>query len=141
MTAAFPPWIRRGVALVDGYGETPETNLAAFPLDVGSPKQRRRSSISQDVLACKLWLSSDEWEDFKTFFRVTLKDCTQQFTWTHPRTKVAATFQFEGSAPKITGKRALLFEIQFSIRLISGGVPGPAFKFNRPNNSQYLGVP
>ena len=124
--AAFPSWINQGV-LQSGYGETPETNVALFKPEVGPPKLRRRTSLSQDILSCKMWLSSSDWEDFLSFYRFELLDGTQQFTWNHPRAGTTATFQFEGNAPKITATFGLTFEIQFALRLISGGTISVAY--------------
>jgi len=136
MTAAFPSWISQ-VVLQDAYGEAPETNQAAFKPEVGPPKLRRRSSISQDILSCKMWLNSSDWEDLEGFYRSTLLDGSQQFIWKHPRTGVAGVFQFEGDAPKVTGTFGTTFEVQFAIRLISGGVVLPTVLSISPT----VGVP
>ena len=139
-TAAWPAWIDPP-ALQDGFGESLEDNVAAFTPDVGPPILRRRSSISSDLITVKGWFSSSEWEDIRAFYRSTLKDGTQQFTMEHPRSKTSATWLFvPGSPPKVGSTFGLIFEVQFSLRLVSGGATPPTLKFNRPSNSQYLGV-
>ena len=120
MTASFPSWIDQGV-LQAGYGEAPETNVTTFKPDVGPPKLRRRTSISQDLIAFTMWLSSSDWQELLSFYRNVLLDGTQQFTWLHPRTQTAATFQFEGDAPKVARTFGITFEIGLTLRLISGG--------------------
>jgi hypothetical protein len=116
--AAFPPDINQDV-LDDAYSSTPDINLASYKPDpnVGMPSLLRRSSILQDVLTCKMWFSSAEWEIFRSFYRDTLLDGTQGFTWVHPRTKATGTFQFEGPAPKLVANVGIdLYEAAFTIR-------------------------
>jgi hypothetical protein len=118
MVAAFPTFIDQ-VVMQDGYSETPEINVAAFQPETGVTSLRRRSGIPQDIITCKMWLSSFDWEILRLFHRVTLLDGTQRFTWTHPRTLAAATFKFEGDAPKIVNIFGTTYEIAYTLRLIS----------------------
>lgn len=141
MAAAFPVSITASHQLVlqDSYGETPETNVTAFKPEVGPPKLRRRTSISQDLIGCKLWLLGTEWQALKDFYRNTLLDGTQQFSWIHPRTKGTGVFQFEGDPPKVTSTFGRTFEVQFVMRLISGGAYPPSWQFNVASNSFFIG--
>lgn len=140
MTAAWPAWITPP-ALQDGFGENPEPNAIDFSPEVGPPKTRRRSSLSNDLLAVVGWYSSQDWEDIKNFYRATLSDGTLRFTMIHPRTKTTGTWMFvPKTPPKVNSTFGLTFVVGFSLRLISGGLLPPAFKFNRPANSQYLGA-
>ncbi len=134
MTAAFPSWISQ-VVVRDNYAEAPDTNVVSFKPEVGPAILRRRSSLSQDVVPCTMWLSSSDWQDLLAFFRTTLTDGTQPFTWVHPRSKVAGTFQFEGGVPpKVTSTLGPIFVVQFSLRLLSGGVVLPTVLAISPNN-------
>lgn len=99
MTIAWPGGVNQD-AQQDGYAETPDTNIASFAPEVGPPKVRQRMSISTDQIAVVLLMTSTEYALFLTFFRTTCSDGTQPFTFTHPRTKVTATFRFVG-APKM----------------------------------------
>jgi len=105
--------------LQDGYSETPETNQAKFQPDVGPPLLRMRTSIAQTIFTIKQWLSSSDWDTLRSFYYTTLLNGTQQFTWVHPRTGVAATFQFEGPAPKLVGTFGITFEIAYTLRQIA----------------------
>jgi hypothetical protein len=116
--AAFPTTINQDV-MQDTYSEVPDINVVSYKPDanVGTPTLRRRSLLLQDIITCKMWLTSAEWEILQTFYRDTLVDGTQGFTWVHPRTKADGDFQFEGNAPKLVAAIAPdIYEVTFSIR-------------------------
>lgn len=100
----------------DGYSEAPEKNIASFQPEVGPPKERRRSSISSDVLTCTGQYTSDEWDNLMIFYRATLLDGTQPFSRLHPRTKAEEKFKFVGDPPKISQAREPIFVGQFTLR-------------------------
>ena len=99
MTIAWPGTVNQNVQQ-EGYAETPDTNIASFAPEIGPPKTRQRMSMSTDKLSAVLLLTATEYANFLTFFRTTLSDGTQPFTFTHPRTKSTVTFRFVG-APKM----------------------------------------
>lgn len=139
MTTAWPATVN-SVVLKDGYGEQRETNLISFKPEGGRPIRRRRNSQSDYLIPVTMWMTSDELDAFDYFYHQTLFDGLERFTWIHPRTGLAATFQFENEAPKIVQVLGLSYVVQFQIRLISGGLTLAALKFNRISSSQYLGA-
>ncbi len=115
MVAAFPATINQ-IVMQDGYSETPESNLIEFKPEVGPPKLRRRMSTTQDILTITMWLTSDEWDILKSFYKTDLEDGTLPFTWIHPRAGAEAHFAFEGDPPKVTSIFALTYVVQFVLR-------------------------
>jgi len=120
--AAFPSAINQ-IVEQQNYGETPDADIETFKADqnAGAPILRQRSLNPQDVIGCKMWLSSADWDTLKTFYRATLLDGSQPFTWVHPRNLSAGVFQFEGPAPKLNSVQGPMYEITFTLRLLSGG--------------------
>lgn len=98
MTIAWPGGINQN-AQQDGYTETPDLNNATFAPEVGIPKTRQRMSSSTDTISVVLLMTGVEYALFWTFYKTTLLDGTQPFTFTHPRTKSTVTFKFSGSNP------------------------------------------
>lgn len=139
MTAApWPAWIATG-PLEDGYGETPQTNRAEFQPEVGEPIRRRRTTLKQDTIPFLSWFSSEDVDDIQFFHRTTLGEGSLPFTLDHPRTGVEATWMFV-EPPRLVRAFGDSFQIQFSLRLLSGGVVLPRLDFSRPRNSMYLGI-
>src|ERR1035437_8610620 len=98
MTAAWPAVSSK--AQVGGFTEAPERNIAEFQPDVGPPKRRRRSSITNDLISFSQWYNSADWDTIRTFYRTTLLDGVSPFTMNHPRTGNSQTWIFV-DVPKI----------------------------------------
>jgi hypothetical protein len=89
------PWC----ATDNSYSEEPERNVVSFQPAVGRPKQRRRSSIADDLISFTRLMTRDQWEELKTFYRDELFDGVLPFTAGHPADAGVATFIFT-AAPK-----------------------------------------
>jgi len=124
--AAFPSTINQ-IVEQQGYGEAPDADVVTYKPDqnVGAPSLRQRSLNPQDLISCRMWLSSSDWDTLKSFYRATLLDGSQPFTWLHPRNLSAGVFQFEGPAPKLNSVQGPMYEITFTLRLLSGGSYSP----------------
>lgn len=139
MVVSWPSWIRFAID-PNSYGESPEQNRVEFQPEVGPPKRRRRTSLSQTVIAMEtVWLTAQEVDDVTAFYRGTLTEGIDSFTATHPRTNTPGTWEFV-DGPKVSQAVATSFKLSFQLRLLSGGRYPPSLKFNRPPNSQYLGA-
>lgn len=117
MTAAWPGTINQTVNM-DGYSEAPEQNKITFQPEVGPPTERRRSSVSSNILAFTQFYTTTEYDDLITFYRTTLLDGVLTFTRTHPRTGLSATFKFT-DVPKIVSlANGLTFVVSHSLRVL-----------------------
>lgn len=116
MAIAWPGTVNQDTQR-QGYSETPDTNIASFAPEVGPPKTRRRMSISTDTLTIVLLMTAAEYANFLTFFRATLSDGTQPFTFTHPRTQSSVAFRFVG-APKMQALGPDLFSVSMTMQTL-----------------------
>jgi hypothetical protein len=122
--AAFPSTISQ-IVEQDGYGETPQADVAPYKPSTGAPILRARSIVPQDLIPCLMWLSSPDYDTLLAFHATTLLDGTQPFTWVHPRNGTAATFQLEGDPPKLGAVQGPMYQVTFTLRLLSGGTYAP----------------
>lgn len=106
MTAVWPSQVP-AKELHAGYAEAPESNIAEFPVEVGPPKSRRRSSVTTALISFEQILSAGEYDALMDFWRDQLKDGVLPFVRVHPRTRALATFRF--AAPP--GMRALADDV------------------------------
>lgn len=80
---------------VEGYGETPEANLAEFkPEGAGQPIGKMLSNIDTELVEYNITLDFDEYETFVTWYNSTIKSGTLPFTFFNPRVKVTETYTF-----------------------------------------------
>ena len=103
-------------ALISGYSEQVEDNVARFQPEVGPAKLRRRTSFSQTVYQFGLIMTTTEYDSLLTFYRTTLKDGTLSFKRKHPRTQVASkTFLFM-KPPTSVPVSATLMSVSLALR-------------------------
>ena len=114
MTAVWPVAVN-AYALRDSYTEEPERNVLSFKPEVGPPKERRRSSVSTDMVSFTGKYTLVEWTALKTFYRDTLLDGVLPFTFTNPLTGVSATYKFT-AAPKLRTTRQLKVQAALQMR-------------------------
>lgn len=101
MAVAWPGSVNQ-LVYRNGYSQSPERNVATFQPQVGPPIQRRRSSISTDVVTCVGRGTPTEWAALEAFYRNTLHDGVDQFTRNDPLTGAANRLCIFTAAPKIT---------------------------------------
>lgn len=77
-----------------GFTEQRQRNVVSFNPDVGSPKQRRRSTAVCIGCTAVFEFNDAELADFEIFYLYVLKDGTLPFTWNHPRTLISYTWSF-----------------------------------------------
>ena len=114
MTAAWPGDVNMN-ALRDTYTETPERNVASFPVEVGPAKERQRTSYSTDLVTFTGSYTKAEWASLKTFYRTTLLDGTQPFIFTNPFDLTDGTYKFT-AAPLLQTVRQLKAQVQIALR-------------------------
>ena len=100
MPVAWPDDLNQCV-LSDGFSEEPERNVVAFRPEVGPPKERRRTSVSSDLVTMPGLVSFEEWELLKVFYRDTLSDGILEFSRTNPVTGESTNYKFT-AAPRIS---------------------------------------
>lgn len=98
-----------------GYSQKPEANKVSFQPEVGPPIERRRSSLSTDLVQGSGRGTSTEFAALMTFWRTTLLDGSLTFTRNHPLTGVANTVCKFTDPPAITDVRATF--VQFSLQM------------------------
>ena len=85
----------------DGYSDEVERNVISFQPEVGPPLERRRSSVSTNLVSYPVNVTLDEFETLKDFYRDDLKDGVLPFTRDDPITEVQTTYKF-AAPPKVT---------------------------------------
>lgn len=102
MVAAWPSNVSQ-YATINSYSEKPQRNVASFQPEFGPPKERRRSSISVDVLQFRTEMTFAAYDILLAFYRTDLNDGTLEFTRKHPRNLAGAdqTFVFTAE-PELT---------------------------------------
>jgi len=79
--------------LVDGYQEAPPELLAETEMDAGPPASRRRFTVGETTIACRLAITTAEKAAFEAFFRDTLKGGAIPFDWVHPVSRAPVSMQ------------------------------------------------
>jgi len=97
--AAWPGTLPQYV-LEGGYGEALPNNRIESPADRGPPKSRRRFTQNVRPIQFAVRCDMSQRTIFEDFYITTLASGTLPFTWVHPVTQVATTFQFTGSPPQ-----------------------------------------
>jgi hypothetical protein len=114
MTATWPEDIPQSV-LSDGFSEEPERNVVTFAPEAGPPKERRRTSISTDLVSYPALLTFDQWQTLKAWWRDDLMDGVLPFTRTDPLTAETKTFKFI-DPPRPTSVMGMYVRIDVRLR-------------------------
>lgn len=101
----------------NGYQQTPERNVVTFQPEVGPPIERRRSSISTEIVSCSGRGTLTEFNNLMTFYRTTLKDGVDTFTRTHPLNGGTVTCKFM-EPPALTDRRATFVQWSLKFRVL-----------------------
>lgn len=100
MPVSWPGHINQRV-MEGSYTEQPERNVASFAPEVGPPLERRRSSVTTELVSFTGSGTLDEWRALKDFYRITLGDGVASFVRTNPVTGGLSTYRFR-SEPRLT---------------------------------------
>lgn len=100
-----------------GYSQKPEPNKVSFQPEVGPPIERRRSSISTDIVQGRGRGTVTEFNNLMTFFRTTLRDGADTFTRNHPLTGTAGVTCRFIEPPAITDVRATYVQWSLEMRV------------------------
>jgi hypothetical protein len=114
MAVAWPAEVNTRVH-INGFTEAMERNVVEFKPEVGPPKQRRRSSISTELLVWPSAYTEAEWLALKEFVRVDLADGTLAFERNDPLTGELDDFIFV-EAPKISSVQGPYFFVDLQLR-------------------------
>jgi hypothetical protein len=88
-------------ALVAGYEETDQDNVASYDVEVGRPLRRRRASQDMEEVKFSTDMTFTQYDTLKTWRRDTLKSGVLPFTRNHPRKGTSCTALFlELSSPE-----------------------------------------
>lgn len=97
------------------WQETPERNVSTFATEIGSPKQRRRSSVATRLISFKIFLTSAQWDDLLDFYTIDLADGVYPFMRKNARTLELETYTFV-DAPSATDLGGCYYEISVQLR-------------------------
>ena len=76
------------------WQESPEPNVADFPVEVGPPKRRRRTYIPSTQLRFSRIITGTQLSSFLEFFDGDLASGVYNFTAIDPRTGISTEYQF-----------------------------------------------
>lgn len=97
--------------LVEGWDETPRSNVIRSKPDIGADKLRRRYTGQIKDMKGQMIMTDTQRTTFFTFFHTTLADGSLSYKWTHPIT--GETIEVRFTAPysyKQVGPDAFKFQ-------------------------------
>jgi hypothetical protein len=122
MAASWPVSINTDV-LRDGYTDQPERNVVTFQPEVGPAKERRRCSVSNNLVTYPMMFLAAEWAAFVPFYRSTLADGILPFEFPDPVSDDLWTYKFEGEEPpKVERVQGLYRYVTLHLRVLYEGV-------------------
>jgi hypothetical protein len=83
-------------------------------VDVGPVKVRSRFTDAVDQYRAAIFLDSAEYDDLRTFYKTTLNNGTDYFTWVDPIDSSAASFRFI-SPPRISSMGGAKFTVSLAL--------------------------
>ena len=114
-TAAWPATLPQ-CPILNGFQEQPQPNVVQFKPDVGTPKQRRRSTAKGWLTSMTFRMTNAQVLTFYTFYETTLKDGSLPFTLPHPISKVSYEWMFtQGEEPQRTRTAPNAASVEFRL--------------------------
>lgn len=98
-----PAWPGSLPAYVEqaGYNERLPDQTLETAMETGPGKTRQRFTTNVQPFGFVIKMTAAQYATFETFFRTTLAGGSLKFDWVHPRTRVAATYQFRKPPPQM----------------------------------------
>ena len=96
-----------------GFSEREGDTLLRSDMDVGPKKVRRRFTKGIGMMTGSVWLTTDQYLDFKAFYNTTLNGGALPFIFPHPITQVPTTFRFS-ETPNYNSLGGGQFAVSFS---------------------------
>jgi len=104
------------LVLVDSFKFTYPKQVISTQMDVGPPKQRRRSTAAVSPIVARVWLDSAGKILFDEFYLTTLAGGSLPFEWADPLTQITATFRFQAEKPPtLTPVHGTLFVLEMNL--------------------------
>ena len=95
------------------FGETEGDTLLRSDNDTGPKKVRRRFTRGINTVTGMIYLTIDQYNEFKTFYRVTLNGGALPFVFNHPITQAPTRYRF-ASTPTYRSMGGGNFTVSFS---------------------------
>jgi len=92
----WPSSLPTGEPESQGWSRRLDDNVVRYPVEVGAPKRRRRSTAADYLVSAAFQLTTEQLETFWAFYRDTLVDGVHAFNMIDPVTRENAVYQFEG---------------------------------------------
>lgn len=93
--ASWPESLPQEPSASNGWQSQLKDNVLRYPVEVGKPKRRRRSTSSDAIGRASFVMTGAQLATLTEFYRDDLADGTLPFSWTHPVTGLAAEWEFE----------------------------------------------
>lgn len=99
----------------DGWSRENVDNVARYPVEVGSPKRRRRSTVSDYIVRANFEMTLEQLATFWTFYKDTLADGTLPFRMLDPVTETMMDFEFE-EPPRESYIAVTIWQVSLTLR-------------------------
>jgi hypothetical protein len=100
----------------EGFGLTIGNTTIVSDNDIGPKKRRRRFSRSIDRMTASIFLTTAQYNTFRTFFDTTLAGGVLPFEFLHPVTGVLTDFKFEPE-PQVVSLGGGQYRVSFSLEV------------------------
>jgi len=114
--AVFPSSIRP--PLVEGFTETPAVVVVSSQSDVGSGKNRIRSTAVKSEITLVYQMTESEWAAFESFYTNDIANGALRFDWVHPMTGNTESVRIVGTYSKAPRGRVGLYRVSFQIKVL-----------------------
>lgn len=85
--------------LIDGYSESPQSQVLRSSMDAGPPKTRRRFTAATRAIPVNFTLSNAQLATFESFFEADIQGGSLPFDMPHPRTGATVSMLVAGDPP------------------------------------------
>src|SRR5262249_45997313 len=109
-------------ANVESLSEEDQESYVEFPVEVGIPKRRARTTMVVATLVYDKLLTWTQWDLLQTFYRSDCKKGTLSFTRNHPRT-AASLLCIWTKPPKATSVDGTYCRVSISNTILPVSVP------------------
>ena len=101
--------------LRSSYAIAPKDNVLREPMEVGPPKQRRRSTVQVVEVRASMWMTGSQRRNFMVFYRKVLQEGTVAFALDDPD---GYTQQYTMNAPPTLAPDGLGWRVDMSLQYI-----------------------